>query len=378
MSGHRFAAYEEIQTLAEDYRGVIGRSDRPVVGWFCSYTPVEILLAAGLYPCRIVPGPGQAMTRADTCIDRNLCPYVRTCLGEALEGDYKHLAGLVVVNSCDAMRRLYDAWRYYVGGDFHHLLDLPRIVSDDAAAYYGECLRRLVADIEKRFNVRITGAALAGAIAAQNRLRRLLRRLYELNRDRGLPLTAVQLQGVVRASTLLPPDVVTRPLEGLLAEIEGAAGVLSEGPRVVVTGSILENPLILELIEGCGVRVGSDDLCNGTRHFWETVAPDSDPLTALARHYLNRTPCPRMKDATKRFEHVFDMVDAFRADGVIFYTLKFCDNFLYDIPLLRERLEAQSIPSLTLEGDYTPGTLGRVKTRIEAFIEMLRQDVHAA
>lgn len=378
MSAHHFAAYEEIEGLAADYREVIGRSDRPVVGWFCSYTPVEILLAAGLYPCRIVPGPGRAMTRADAHLDRNLCPYVRTCLGEALEGEYNYLAGLVVVNSCDAMRRLYDAWRYYIGGGFAHLLDLPRIASDDAAAYYGEGLRRLTAAIEKHFKVKVTGAALAGAIATQNRLRRLLRRLYELNRARGLPLMAAQLQTVVRAGTRLSPDAVSDLLERLLQEIEGAAGVRMEGPRVLVTGSILENPLILDLIEGCGVRVSGDDLCTGTRLFWDTVALESDPLPDLSRHYLSRTPCARMKDAAGRFEHVLRLVDEFGADGVIFYTLKFCDNYLYDIPLLRERLEARGIPSLTLEGDYTPGTLGRVKTRIEAFMEMLRQDIHAA
>jgi benzoyl-CoA reductase/2-hydroxyglutaryl-CoA dehydratase subunit BcrC/BadD/HgdB len=84
-----------------------------------------------------------------------------------------------------------------------------------------------------------------------------------------------------------------------------------------------------------------------------------------------------MKDAPKRFDHVLRMIDEFRVDGVIFYTLKFCDPFLFDVPLLKERLAEKGIPTLRLEGDYTPGTLGRVRTRIEAFIEMLRQNVRA-
>jgi benzoyl-CoA reductase/2-hydroxyglutaryl-CoA dehydratase subunit BcrC/BadD/HgdB len=65
------------------------------------------------------------------------------------------------------------------------------------------------------------------------------------------------------------------------------------------------------------------------------------------------------------------LVADLRIDGIIFYTLKFCDPFLYDVPVLRSELAARGIPSLVLEGDYTPGTLGRVKTRIQAFIEML-------
>ncbi|OGO30900.1 MAG: hypothetical protein A2Z29_01465 [Chloroflexi bacterium RBG_16_56_11] len=85
-----------------------------------------------------------------------------------------------------------------------------------------------------------------------------------------------------------------------------------------------------------------------------------------------------MKDNQRRFDHVFRLIEEFRAEGVIFYTLKFCDPFLYDLPQLKEQLAGRGVPALVLEGDYTPGTLGRVRTRIEAFIEMLRQYARAA
>jgi benzoyl-CoA reductase/2-hydroxyglutaryl-CoA dehydratase subunit BcrC/BadD/HgdB len=338
---------------------------------------VEIFRAAGLDSFRIVPGPGRAITLADTVIDRNFCPYVRTCLGEALEGKYRFLDGLVVVNSCDAMRRLYDVWRYHVGGDFVRLLDLPRVDTDTAAAYFREGLAALAGDIEEHFGVKITDEALAAAIARQNRVRSLLQELYRLNRDRGMPVPASDLHRVVRAADILPPESFDALLERLVGEVGSAAGDGREGPRLLITGSILENPLIVDLVEECGARVVSDDLCTGTRRFWNDAAPDGDPLTALSRHYLGRIPCPRMKDARRRFDHVLSMLDEFRADGVIFYTLKFCDPYLFDVPLLKERLAGRGVPSLLLEGDFTPGTLGRVRTRIEAFIEMLRQNVAA-
>ena len=109
-------------------------------------------------------------------------------------------------------------------------------------------------------------------------------------------------------------------------------------PRILITGSVMDNPLILRLIEECGANVVGDDLCNGTRQFWDTVEVSSDPLTDLSRHYLGRMPCPRMKDAPQRFDHVLRMIDEFRVDGVIFYTMKFCDPFLFDAPQLKERL----------------------------------------
>jgi benzoyl-CoA reductase/2-hydroxyglutaryl-CoA dehydratase subunit BcrC/BadD/HgdB len=369
-------AFSELEALLKQgYAALFG--GRPVLGWFCSYTPLEIIRAAGLGAYRIVPGPGHAMTRADTCIDRNFCPYVRTCLGEALEGKYKFLDGLVVVNSCDPMRRLYDVWRYNIGGDFIRLLDLPRINTETAIAYFHEGLAALAGDIAGHFGVNITESAMAAAIGERNHIRSLLRELYRANRENSMPMSASQLQRVVRAADTLPSGRFAGLLEKLVAEVRSTPGERRDGPGILISGSVLENPRIVDLVEECGARVVSDDLCTGTRGFCDDVAPDKDALTALACHYLGRTPCPRMKDARRRFDRVLAMIDEFRAEGVIFYTLKFCDPYLYDVPLLRDELAGRGIPALQLEGDFTPGTLGRVRTRIEAFIEMLRQNVRA-
>ncbi len=370
-------AFVELEALLEEGPEAVNSGDQPVIGWFCSYTPLEMFRAAGLRTYRIVPGPGQAMTRADTCLDRNFCPYVRTCLGEALGGKYKFLDGLVVVNSCDPMRRLYDVWRYNIGGDFVHLLDLPRVDTPAAVAYFRECLNRLAGEIAGHFKVEITEAALSGAITEGNRVRSLLRELYRVNRDNYLPLAASQLQRVVRAADTLPTEAFEGILERLVAEVRNATGEYKNGPRLLITGSVLENPRIVDLVEECGGRVVSDDLCTGTRRFWDNIVLGEDPFTDLSRHYLGRTPCPRMKDARRRFKHVMAMIDEFGVGGVIFYTLKFCDPYLYDVPLLKARLAERGVPGLQLEGDFTPGTLGRVRTRIEAFIEMLRQNVQA-
>jgi benzoyl-CoA reductase/2-hydroxyglutaryl-CoA dehydratase subunit BcrC/BadD/HgdB len=371
-----FPAAAEIIRVLENLPEVITGGGKPVVGYFCSYTPVEILSAAGLQPYRIVPEPGRAMIRADTYIDRNFCPYVRTCLGEALDGRYRFLNSLVMVNSCDAMRRMYDVWRYNIDGDSRYLLDLPRIDDEPAVAYYRYCLEGLKTDIEKRFGVVISGAKLAEAINGRNELRSLLKELYLVNYERGWPLPATLVSKIVRAGAVLPREKFTGLLKELMKELENSGKRDGAGEsRVMVTGSVLENPQILELVEQYGARVVIDDLCTGTRQFWFQVEAGENPLDTLARYYLKRVTCPRMKDAEKRFDHVLKLAGDFAVEGVIFYTMKFCDPFLYDIPVLKGRLVEKGTPVLSLEGDYTPGTLGRVKTRIEAFIEMLRQRV---
>jgi benzoyl-CoA reductase/2-hydroxyglutaryl-CoA dehydratase subunit BcrC/BadD/HgdB len=373
-----FDSLDKIQNLTEHHLEIVANSHKPVMGWFCAYTPEEILLAAGFYPYRIIPEPTRAITLSDFYIERSFCPYVRSCLGEALNGHYRFLGGLVVVNSCDPMRRLYDAWRYYIGGDSISLLDLPRVNSDLAVEYYRECLLRFISELEAHYQVNISADSISGAISTHNKTRSLLKALYQLNQDCGMPIPAVQIQRVVKASTVLPSDTFNELVEQLLSEVDTARSDVQEGPRVLISGSIMDNPLIIELIEQSGASVVGDDLCTGTRQFWQPVEPDSDPLTALSQYYLSRTPCPRMEDAQRRFDHIFQLIDDFRVDGVIFYTLKFCDPFLYDIPLLKSQLGIRGIPSLMLEGDYMPGTLGRVKTRIQAFIEMLGEHVRSA
>jgi benzoyl-CoA reductase/2-hydroxyglutaryl-CoA dehydratase subunit BcrC/BadD/HgdB len=365
----------EIEKLLEDVPGESKRSERPVIGWFCSYTPLEILLAAGLQPYRIIPSPGKSITSADGYIDRNYCPYVRTCLGEALEGRYKFLDGVIFVNSCDAMRRLYDVWRYNVGKNFIRLLDLPRTDTAEAINYFRERLEVLTGETGALFKVEVTDAALTKSTEEMNAVRRGLRQLYTLNRERGFPLTAAHLHTVVRASTSLPWDAFRKLLERLTDELPVLIAASDKRPRLLITGSVMDNPHILELIDECGARVVADDLCTGTRQFWDVVESSADPLTDLSRHYLTRTPCPRMTNTGKRFDHILRLVDEYKVDGIVFYTMKFCDPFLFDVPILKTRLERKGIPLLLLEGDYTSGTLGRVKTRVEAFVEMLRENV---
>ena len=167
-------------------------------------------------------------------------------------------------------------------------------------------------------------------------------------------------------------------------------------PRILVAGSLCPDAVI-ELIEDAGGLVVMDDLCAGLRYFWDGPTGegefpwkagftgggaeqpgfgggldfDGDPVEYLARRYLWKPPCARMRDSAKRFELIWRLAGEFKIDGVVFYALKFCDPYLYDAPLLKSYLEKQHIPMLLLEGDYTAGSAGQLRTRIEAFLEML-------
>ena len=60
----------------------------------------------------------------------------------------------------------------------------------------------------------------------------------------------------------------------------------------MIAGSDLDDPGFVKLIEDSGGLVVADDLCTGSRYFWEDVS--GDPLEALARRYLSPVLCARM------------------------------------------------------------------------------------
>ena len=74
-----------------------------------------------------------------------------------------------------------------------------------------------------------------------------------------------------------------------------------------------------------------------------------------------------------RWEYVKRVVDGYNVKGAIFYNLNYCECRALENPLLRDKLkEKYGIPSLFLEGDYTPEGLEETRDKIEAFIEMLK------
>ena len=366
-------AFTRIGELLKDPIGTLKNAQKPIVGWLCCYTPLEIILAGGIIPYRIIPEPTSDM--ADSYLHSNFCPYVRSSLGRAIRGDLDFLQGVVLVNSCDGLRRLYDAWRLYAKTARVYLIDLPRVRTGIVPHYFRETLIRFKRELEEDFGVSISGESIEEAISISNGERRLLKEIYHLRKGQKLPISGSQVMDVVKGDMVLPKGEYMGLLERLVQELKDGAVPKSNLPRVMITGSLLEDSRVADLVEEAGGEVVCDDLCTGSRYFWDCIEQGADPLLSLSEHYLSKIPCARMMDSDRRLDHLMDLAVEFDVHGVICYTLKFCDTFLYDIPLLKKRLDAQRIPSLFLDSDYTPGTMGRFKTRIEAFLELLGEHV---
>lgn len=345
---------------------------RRIVGWVCTYVPEELLHAASLLPARVV-GAGRETPQADAHLYTNLCTFARSALEEGFGGHYDYLDGLVTCNTCDSIRRLYDAWSIYLPTPFTHLLSLPHKFTESAVLYFRQQLAGLKGAMEEQFGVEISEEALRRSIALYNRTRSLLRQIYDLRRADAPPLTGAEALEVVLAGMVLPKEEYNAMLEELLRELSARPPAHHDSKaRLLVTGSELDSREYLELIEGVGGLVVSDDLCTGSRYFWDPVDEEGDPLTALAHRYLLRAPCARMRPSTRRIEHLKALAERYRAEGIILEGLKFCDLYGGDYLLVKRGLEGTGLPLLRLEREYVRGGgAGQVKTRVQAFLEQL-------
>jgi benzoyl-CoA reductase/2-hydroxyglutaryl-CoA dehydratase subunit BcrC/BadD/HgdB len=344
----------------------------PRVGVLCSYTPEEVIYAAGLQPVRLL-GSGQPVRSADSFLHNNLCPYVRGLFDEALAGSYDDCPGVVFVNSCDAMRRLHDVWRHYGRQSFVHIVDILRVGDEDAIAYFADQLRALAGALAAHFGTTVTDDRLFAAIRHVNQTRRLVARLYEL-RTRTPPALAgaeafpILLAGV-RSDQALFQSALARYLDACAA---ADSHHRHRGkPRLLISGSVFHHPHLISLAEDAGAVVVAEDFCVGHRHYAGEVVEDADPFQAIARRYVRRAPCSRMKDLGLRHAYLESLIDDFQIDGVVYHSLKFCDLYQYDFPLTQQLVRRRGLPILYLETDFTTGSYGQLKTRLQAFVEVL-------
>ncbi|MBW2038685.1 MAG: 2-hydroxyacyl-CoA dehydratase [Deltaproteobacteria bacterium] len=359
---------EILSDLSERYP--LGQ-EGPIIGWTCTYLPLEILEAGRLQPYRIIPEPSSE--RADSYLDPNFCPFIRASLGKAIGGEYPFLSGIILLNTCDGMRRLYDAWRFYSPPSFLFLLDLPRVMTS-SLAYFRMRLQELKEEIECHFEVKITEDRLFEAIEEANLTRSLLQRLLFLKGRGNPPLQEGDILDILTEGGRNPRKIFNEALQGLVKELEPHPPASLNGPKLLVTGSLLEGSSLIRLVEELGGEVVVSDLCTGGR-FLEEVPPFSDPLEALSKAYLNKPLCARMWDTERRIANIKAEISRTGAQALIYFALKFCDPYLYEVPALKVALQEVGIPVLFIEGEYTGRVSGGVRTRVQAFLEMLERDL---
>lgn len=343
-----------------------------VFGWLCTYMPEEIIHAAGALPVRITGYSREVeLDDGNAYMYINNCSFSRSCLQRGLRGEYDLLDGIVAGSTCDGARRLFDLWAHYIERPFHYILTVPRKYTESAHILYYEQVKAFKEAFEKYIGKNITDDALLESIKIYNESRELLKRLYELRKLDNPPISGAQTLEVCNASTRMPKELFNRYLSSLLDELSTSATACSGRARVMVIGSVMDNPEFIRSVEDVGVLVVTDELCTSTRYWSDPVVLNWSPLESIARRYLNNFPCARMVPSDGRFDRILRLAADYKVDGVISETIRYCVPYAHDVPLITDRLKQVGIPVLALDVEYGTSGSGQIRTRVQAFLEML-------
>jgi benzoyl-CoA reductase/2-hydroxyglutaryl-CoA dehydratase subunit BcrC/BadD/HgdB len=349
---------------------------RPVVGIMCEYTPRELIMAAGGVPVCLCGGSAEVIPTAEEHLPANLCPLIKSTFGYHASGanPFLEMADLVVSETtCDGKKKMYELM---AESRPMYVLELPQKAQSAEALELWVCeLRKLKAELERRFGVEITDERLREAIAVMNRERALRRELASLMRADCPPLTGRQLLELRSSISGIPADL--EQYELAVAALRGCFGdsELASRVRVLMTGVPIAHGAerVLDIIEGHDGLVVCMENCSGLKPILEDVdAAAADPLRAVAEKYYHLH-CSVMTPNDRRLEVLRELAAEYRPQCVIELIWQAC--LTYDVESARIRRLAENelgIPYLRIETDYSPSDSARIAVRVEALFETVR------
>jgi benzoyl-CoA reductase/2-hydroxyglutaryl-CoA dehydratase subunit BcrC/BadD/HgdB len=381
-SAETLSAVEELTTLPlrgenpyiRDWKDSGGR----VFGYSCSYVPEEILYAEG-QPSRILPirlgAQGTTTTDdADIHMHKFLCSYCRCVMQLALTGEYDFLDGVVLTNGCEHMRRTFEIWRDQVEPPLVTMLSVPhRRDGDSQYQWYRDEITKLTDEIGKKYGYLPSQESLRKAVRTYNRYRELMQELYGLRSIEHPKLSGVEAMQIAQAGHSMPKEAFNEKLAEAIEELKERPGITDARARIMVGGSYIDDPWFIDIIESTGAVVVTDVLCTGRKYVEGLVEETMDPVEAIARRYFHRDPsCPRMVDGyPERISFTKRIAQEAKVDGVVFERITFCDSHTVENLMEGEDVEELGIPTLSLEREYLGGDKGRLKTRVQAFLEKI-------
>ena len=353
-------------------------NNKSSVGWFCTYTPEELIVAGGFIPVRIFGR--KKITKSESYFPINFCPYIKSSWESLLcsNGNFK---ALIFTNSCDGMRRLFDIASKYLKCIPSYLLDVPHLSGRDSIDFFTGNIVDMKIFIENLNDKKISKEEIKNAVSLINKKRKLLKKYSQaFSKLPGIIYISTYYK-VMELAMVSEPGIFIDDLERYLKFIR-ETGTENEtilksnyksAPNIMIIGNFIAEEKLWDMLSKIDLKLASDDLCISSRYFEKQVELDGNPdfLNSIAERYLNKPQCMRMADMGLKLAEIENNVIKNKIRGIIFISLKFCDTMLYSFPLLKHRLNELGIPVLYLEIEYNNFSEGQSKTRVQAFLEML-------
>lgn len=357
---------------------------RICVGSLCYQVPEVLMDLPGTFTVRLRAPRTGSMEMGTYYLTSFLCEYTRALLERAIEGGYQFLDCLMGVDGCTMLNRCVENMELLNTIDkekfFYKYLEVPMKADENGLnLYISECRHKVLDALTEKFGIDTSDDALRKAVTEHNKLCRLITEIGNFRKEENPRITGYEFHIICMATYVCPKDLLLEKLEETLEELKTREP--DEKPpyraRVAVVGSEVDDIDMIKLIEDSGALVVADRFCYGSLPGREEIIlnDDEDVLTQICRHYMMNCMCPRHMDTPKmnrRREYVDEIAREYRADGIIYEQMKFCDPWGYERMVGSHVLRDEyKYPVLTIDRPYAVGNSGQIRTRVQAFVESI-------
>lgn len=344
---------------------------RPIIGVMPAYFPMELIDAAGGYPVQLW-GNNLAIENSDAYLQSYCCSVARSMLELELRG----LAGMVkayaFTSLCDTLVNLREIYRRTFNKPTLEL-SIPITRTVEARNNYLKSVVQSVIDgLEAITGNKLTPETLQRASQRCGHTRALQRRLYRIRRETPGLVKNHDFYTVIKAGFFLPADVYNAMLEVLLSGLDKLEGHSGQRPKLFLSGMVFDPLEIYKIFDESGVCVVDDDFANGWRTVSKGKLKTGNLVHGVTEYLFNPAPCCCIYNPDNdRHAYMLQQVKDSGADGVLFWYIKFCEPDAFDRPQLMKRLKDEGIPVAFIDLELTMTNFDAVRTRINAFCEIL-------
>ena len=357
---------------------------RKVIGSFCVFVPEEIVRAADATLVGLCTGADVATEEVEKFLPRNTCALIKSAFGFKLGKVCPYIESVDMIvgeNTCDGKKKSYEILNNLVPNLY--IMDLPQMKSPEGRSLLKAEYSRFKKAIEKLTGITIDAARLRKGIEIVNNKRSAIHRLSSLRKADPSPISGLDALLANQVFFYDDPTRFTKSVNNICDELEvrikKGQGVFPRGtPRILISGCPMAVPnwKLPWIIENSGAVIVGEESCvgeRGTRNLTDNSGLTEDALMeAIVDRYF-KVDCAIFTPNQDRLDHIIEMVKTYKADGVIHYSLQFCQPYITESMIVEKELQSKGIPAIRIDTDYSMEDVGQLKTRIEAFVEMIKK-----
>ena len=357
---------------------------RLALAWNCSYIPEVLLDTDKCFGVRLRAPNCTNPDMATYYMTNRSCPYSKSILERAFEGGYNFISALIGQECCTTMNRMEQYFEYceLIPNEkfFCTYLDMPLRKTEWHAGYYRRQIeQKILQPLEKVYGVDFSEANLRKAVEQFNEVCRIMTEINAMREAENPVITGYEFHVIQLCTQTCPKDLILPYLRETLAELKKRKPD-AKSPyraRVAIVGSEIDDPSLTKLIEGCGALIVSDRFCFGSTPGREVIElnDEEDVLRQICRHYIETSECARYisnEKVQQRRETADRLAREYKADGIIYEQMKYCDYWGFERALASYVLNTEyGWPVLSIDRVYNNGYSGQLRTRVQAFVESL-------